>query len=194
MSPGTRRLALASVAAMVVAMASVVAVLALAGRGRQPEVDGEFVLDQPGVYSEPIVTVPVDGQQLPNLLLVDADGATVPLASFVGRPMVVNVWYSSCPGCAEELQAFAEVSAELSDTVQFLGVDPVDQPQAMVEFASARGIEYPLLRDADGEFVTALGLTGFPTTLFVDLDGTIVAQTGQLSQAALRSQIADLLG
>ena len=46
--------------------------------------------------------------RLPVVELLGADGSTVELASD-GRPMVVNLWYSTCPPCARELVDFAAV-------------------------------------------------------------------------------------
>jgi peroxiredoxin len=157
--------------------------------GGDEPVDGEFVLDQPGIYSEPIATDVVEGASLPDAALVDADGETRNVSEFVGRPLVINIWYSTCAPCAKELGDFAEVSAEHAGHVQFLGIDPVDGAQAMIEFAEARGVEYPLLRDPDQAFVSQLGTIGYPTTLFVSTDGIIVHQTNQLSADQLRAAI-----
>ena len=160
----------------------------------QPDVDGEFVLDQPGVYSEPVATVDATGDPLPDLELPDADGQMVALRSFEGTPLIVNVWYSSCVPCARELRDFAEVSAELGDSVQFLGVDPVDDADTMVAFAAERGVEYPLLLDNVGEFVTGVDISAFPTTLFVSPEGRILHQTNAIEADDLRATIGELFG
>ena len=63
----------------------------------------------------------------------------------------------------------------------------------MQRFAADRGVDYELLIDHDGNLDDALGVAQYPVTLFVDADGEIVAQTGALSEADLRSKIAELL-
>jgi peroxiredoxin len=182
----------AALAGAVLACASVVTVLAFAGDEPDIPVDGEAVLDEPGIYAEPIVTAaPAVGARLPELALPDAGGAEVALASFEGRPLVVNVWYSWCPGCATELRDFAEVSGELAGEVQFVGVNPMDEPDTMTEFAAARGVDYPLLLDSEKMFVDGAGITAFPTTLLVSSDGVIVEQTGPLTADELRTAIAE---
>jgi peroxiredoxin len=182
----SRPVLIAAVAA-VLGAGVVAGVLALAG-GDEP-VDGEFVLDQPGVYSEPIATDVVEGESLPDATLVDADGETRKVSEFVGQPLVINLWYSTCAPCATELVDFAEVSAEHAGHIQFLGIDPVDEVEAMVAFAEARGVDYPLLRDPDQAFVSQLGTVAYPTTLFVSPQGRIVRQTNQLSADELRAEI-----
>jgi peroxiredoxin len=188
----TRRRVIAALAGAGVALIGVGAVIALGDDG--PDVDGEFVLDEPGIYSEPIETVNAGGDLLPDLALADAGGEAVALSSFRGAPLVINVWYSACVPCARELRYFAEVDAEVGDRVQFVGVDPVDDPERMVAFAEERGVEYPLLLDSDGEFVTGVDITAFPTTLFVSPEGRIVHQTNAIEADALRSTITELFG
>jgi len=157
-------------------------------------VDGTFVLDNPGVYSEPVTTVDQSGKSLPDVQLSDAEGQPVALRSFVGKPLVINVWYSTCAPCARELRDFADVSRELGDSVQFLGVDPVDSVDKMQAFADARGVEYPLLMDSDGALITKADVAAFPTTLFVSPEGVVVHQTSAIEADELRQAIVKYLG
>ena len=186
-----RRRLIAAAAGVVLGLCAVGAVIALTGDG--DDVDGEFVLDQPGVYSEPVTTIDQSDKPLPDVELLDADGQPVALRSFIGKPLVINIWYTNCPPCARELRDFADVSRELGDSVQFVGVDPVDDADQMLAFAAERGVEYPLLLDSEGELVTQAGVAVFPTTLFVSPDGRIVHQRGAIEADDLRQTIAKYL-
>jgi peroxiredoxin len=176
---------------VVVASCAVAGVFALAGDA-EPATDGDFVLDQPGIYQEPVTTAALHGVALPDVVLHDADGVARPLASFVGRPLVVNLWYSACAPCARELVDFAEVSAELAGQVQFVGIDPQDDATSMRQFADARGVTYPLLLDTDLQFVSEIPIAAYPTTLFVSSDGVIVHQTNAIDADELRATIAEV--
>ena len=187
----SRRHLIAAAAGLALGAVAAGAVIAFTDDG--PDVDGEFVLDEPGIYSEPVSTASSAGEALPDVELVDAGGRSVAMSSFAGTPTVVNVWYSTCVPCARELRDFAEVSAEYEGRVQFVGVDPVDDADAMTAFAAERGVEYPLLLDSDGEFVTAVSIAAFPTTLFVSADGRILRQTNAIEADDLRAAIDELL-
>ncbi len=134
----------------------------------------------------------VQGEPFPDVTLIDIDDNEVTTADLVGEPLVVNLWYSTCPPCAKELPDFAEVDAE-TDDVRFVGVNTLDSLEVMERFAGERGVQYDLFRDEFADLADGIGATAMPVTLFVTSDGTIVEQTGPLDADELRAKIADLL-
>lgn len=156
--------------------------------------DVDVVLDEPGQYVLPglVTNPPVDGGALPDVALLDADDQDVRLTSD-GRPMVVNLWYSTCPPCARELADFAAVHDELAEQVRFVGVNPLDPADVMARFAGDRGVGYELLRDPAGAFGEQLGVVAYPATIFVAADGTVVGSSGVIDDGGLRERIAELV-
>ena len=160
--------------------------------------DGEF----DATLSDPqtVITFPndglgnddVQGDPFPDVALIDVDDTEVMTSEFLGEPLVVNLWYSTCPPCAKELPEFAEVDAE-TDDVRFVGVNTLDSLEVMERFAGERGVEYDLFRDEFAELADAIGATAMPVTLFVTSNGTIVEQTGALDADELRTKVADLI-
>ena len=160
--------------------------------------DGEF----DATLSDPqtVITFPndglgnddVQGDPFPDVALIDVDDTEVMTSEFLGEPLVVNLWYSTCPPCAKELPEFAEVDAE-TDEVRFVGVNTLDSLEVMERFAGERGVEYDLFRDEFAELADAIGATAMPVTLFVTSNGTIVEQTGALDADELRTKVADLI-
>jgi peroxiredoxin len=163
---------------------------AVAWSNRDNSATPDAVLDQPGVYEEPSGSTnpPLPVEQLPALTLTDAAGKPVELKSD-GRPMVVNLWFSTCVPCAKELAEFAEVEADVGDKVRFIGVDPFDSPTAMTKFAADRGVTYELLRDPDESLGQALDVVAYPVTLLVAADGTILDASGPTTGEMLRKRI-----
>jgi thiol-disulfide isomerase/thioredoxin len=134
----------------------------------------------------------VEGDRLPIVTLGDAAGNDVSTGDFLGSPLVINFWFSTCPPCAEELPAFAEVHAEVGDDVRFIGVNTIDSVEVMERFAGERGVRYELYRDEYAELTDGIGAAAFPITIFVDSDGVIVEQTGALDADELRRKVAEL--
>ncbi len=149
-----------------------------------------------GVYAEPGIptNAAVEGKALPAVDLVATDGSTVSTRDLIGRPMVINVWATTCVACKQEMPALARVNSELGDAVRFVGVNQAENTDSALAFAKDKGVQYELLSDQNGELVAALGITGLPYTLFVAADGTIVAQKGvELDQPTIRATIESLL-
>lgn len=185
----------AAVAGLVAAAVALFGGVWLAGYlDDEPAVDGEVLLDEPGIYQQPTDEVNPDiaGEVVPDEGLQDAAGDPVDLSDYRGEPLVVNLWFSRCAPCQRELLDFAEVHAEVGDRVRFIGVDPFDTVEAMERFAQARGVTYELLRDPDRTFTNEIGVVAFPVTLFVDREGRIVKQTGVIDADQLRSAIDEL--
>lgn len=94
-------------------------------------------------------------------------GETVSLAEFRGKPVVINVWASWCPGCnaeARALGAFAEAHPEAA----FVGINFQDSQGAARGFYDEFGWTFRSVFDPDGRIAFALGLQGTPTTIFLD--------------------------
>jgi len=190
----TRHVAIAAVAGLVASAVAVFGGVWLAGAlDDTAPIDGEFVLDEPGIFSEPTDGINPDtsGILLPGVALTDVQGATVELSDYLGAPLVVNFWFSRCAPCRRELRDFATVHAELGDRIQFVGVDPFDTVEAMQRFAAERGVTYDLLLD-DGSLSDEIGIVGYPVTLFVSAEGRVLRQTGEIDAETLRATIEEL--
>lgn len=147
----------------------------------------------PGTQGAPPRPAP---EVLPSAPVEGFAGAPpVDLASYRGRPLVVNLWATWCAPCVEEMPHFQTVSAELAGEVAFLGVNVQDGPSQAEPFVAELGISYDLAADPRREFTEAIGAFGMPTTLFVDAQGGIVHRvTGPLTVTELREAIATHLG
>jgi cytochrome c biogenesis protein CcmG, thiol:disulfide interchange protein DsbE len=187
MTPSRRRsLALGAVAGLL--LAAVVAFVL----SRQGE--GGAVLRNPGGSSAGagIPLAPdLDGKQLPDVQLQRFDGTSVDLRSYAGRPMVLNVWSSTCAPCVKEMPAIEATHQRLGDKVAFVGIDNQDAPEAADALAAKTGVTYDLLRDPQGDLFVRLGLAVMPTTILVDANGRIVkTHAGALADGELDDLVA----
>lgn len=156
----------------------------------------DVVLADPGVDVAPPsigTNAAVQGEALPDVELSTLEGAPLRTTELLGQPLVINIWYSTCIPCRKELPAFAEVHREVGDRIRFVGVNTLPPSTTEDRFARDRGVQYELLYDTRGDFVTAAGVVTAPVTLFVTADGTIVRQTGELTADRLRALVAEYL-
>ena len=128
-------------------------------------------------------------------------GETIMLSDFAGQPVVLNFWFPSCPPCVAEMPEFEEAYQQFKGDgvefigVQLLGLDTSEDGQAFVERLN---VNYALgpdeTADSSSEIVKNYGVSGFPTTVFIDRDGNISRTwSGPLNLEKLQELIREIL-
>ncbi len=99
------------------------------------------------------------------------------LASYRGRPVVLNFWASWCVPCKEEAPLLESVWKRHRDEgLVVLGVDINDLRGDARRFARENRMSYPIVFDGIGETSTDYGLTGVPETFFIAPNGRLVCE------------------
>lgn len=130
--------------------------------------------------SRAAATAAQPGDRLPSIVLPDLHGRELALASFQGRPLLINVWASWCGPCVEEMPALAAFAAGQGEQgVQVLGL-ALDTPEAVQAFLAQVPVGYPIVFDTPGpaDASVLLGNTQglLPYSVLVDARGRIVKQ------------------
>jgi thiol-disulfide isomerase/thioredoxin len=123
---------------------------------------------------------------LPDITLADPDGKPTALASFAGRPLLVNFWATWCAPCRREIPLLNRIRAERkAQNAEIVGI-AVDFPDKVLEFTKTTRIDYPLLiGEEDGlAAAEAFGMgMGFPFSVFVDSQNRILTiKIGELHE------------
>lgn len=128
---------------------------------------------------------------LPNVQLVMLDGRTVALDSYLGRPVVVNLWATWCPPCRREMPMFGQAQSIFPE-VAFVMVNQGEQAPAIQSYLEREGLAFNhVLRDPASDTMRAMGARGLPTTLFFDSEGRLVdTHMGELTMASLKNTLA----
>lgn len=133
------------------------------------------------------------GAPLPAIALERLDGSEVALRALSGKPMVVNLWATWCPPCRREMPALGQAQAAHPD-VAFVFVNQAEEASTISGYLDNEGLKLGnLLIDPTRALARALDVKGYPTTLFYDKHGKLVARhMGELSPAQLRERMAAL--
>ena len=130
---------------------------------------------------------------LPELSVRRLDGSELPLRSFQGKPLVVNLWATWCPPCRREMPALAAMQRKRPD-LGFVFVNQRESAGTVQAFLTAQGLRMEnVVTDPAGQLAARTGSVGFPTTLFYDARGVLrFRHVGELSEATLREKLAAL--
>ena len=121
-----------------------------------------------GTCDAPAKPAPLD------FTLTDMDGKPVNLASFKGRPVVLNFWATWCGPCKSEIPMFVAAEERYrKDGFTVLGVSVDDPAPALQKFAAEYKMNYPVLM-ANDDIQDAYGpIFAIPVSFFIKKDGTL---------------------
>lgn len=133
---------------------------------------------------------PVEPTALPQS--GDANLATR-LASYAGRPVLVNFWASWCEPCREEMPA---LQALADSGVVVLTIAVADRDADARRFLDQAGVALPLLFDREQRISKAWGVRLLPYTVVLDRRHRVVARAQGVvdwDASAVREQLQRLM-
>ncbi|MCR5753793.1 MAG: TlpA family protein disulfide reductase [Acetatifactor sp.] len=124
----------------------------------------------------------VVGEVMPEINTTDINGNKVTSDIFANKEItVVNIWGTFCGPCIEEMPELEEMSKELGDRAQLIGIvgdiegtadnEHLELAKKIVDKA---GVSFINLIPNDDFDDLMSGIIGFPTTIFVDSNGNII--------------------
>ncbi len=129
------------------------------------------------------------GKPAPDFILENLSGQTVSLASFKGKPLLINFWATWCGPCKIETPWLIELQNQYaSKGFEIVGIStegddlqPGDteglarQKAAIAKFVKEYHMQYPVLVNGDSLATKYGGLDAMPTSVYVNREGKVVA-------------------
>ncbi|GAB1858432.1 hypothetical protein MHTCC0001_32690 [Flavobacteriaceae bacterium MHTCC 0001] len=108
---------------------------------------------------------------LPNFNLNTIDGKAYTLEYLKGKPTLINLWFTRCKPCIEEIPILNELAQKYSDRVNFVTITP-DHKTTTTEFLKNKPFNFTHLVDARS-YLEKLGNSSYPKNLFIDKNGIV---------------------
>lgn len=114
-------------------------------------------------------------KRAPPLRLKTLDGRAASLDDFRGRVAVINFWATWCDWCVKEMPQLQQLHREHEhDPKVAVATINIDENDALVKrWMAANHIDVPVIVGTP-KLAASAGVTGYPTTWFLDRDGRIV--------------------
>ena len=124
--------------------------------------------------------------RLPDITLANLDGKPTKLASFGGRPLMVNFWATWCAPCRREIPLLNKIRMQRKgQNAEIVGI-AVDFRDDVLKYVKTTPISYPLLMGEEDGLAAAeafgMGMA-FPFSVFVDSQNRILTiKVGELHE------------
>jgi peroxiredoxin Q/BCP len=135
------------------------------------------------------MTTLTTGSKAPAFKLLNQDEASVSLADFKGKKVIVYFYpAASTPGCTKQACDFQENMNVLKKAgYVVVGISP-DSPAKLTKFRKAEGLKFDLLSDPEMKFIKAYGAFGEKSMYGKVYEGLIrstfvIAENGKLEHS-----------
>jgi len=133
-----------------------------------------------------------EGTALASVQVEDAGGNLVATDTWLGQPLIVNFWFSTCEPCRREFPILVAADAQF-DHIRFIGVNISDTSRTAETFLATYDATFDNFFDRDGRLTSAMSIATAPVTLLIDAGGVVRRQlTGEITAAMLNEAIAEV--
>jgi thiol-disulfide isomerase/thioredoxin len=143
-------------------------------------VGGLMLLATPAVAAPPAVPGPVPiGHALPDVVMNGLNGPQRSLASYRGRPLIINVWASWCSPCRKEAASLERLAwSAAGGRYTVIGISTDDDRNAALAWLKQSNATVSHYIDSGPRWTLEhmLGASKIPVTVLVDAGGRVVAR------------------
>ena len=136
------------------------------------------------------------GKPLPDFVFKDILGNTYTPEDIKGKVVVINLWFTSCAPCIEEMPELNKLVKEYenNDAVLFLALALDEKGPRLSKFLETHIFNYNIVPDSQDYIVEKLQVGIFPTHIVLDKNSNVVftlagytPQVGELIKSSISS-------
>jgi peroxiredoxin len=117
----------------------------------------------------------ISTDQAPDFALSTPDGQLLHLTDYRGQIILINFWASWCRSCDAEMVALETYFQDHKDAgFTIIAVNYRESAKIAAAYAQEEGLTFPIVLDDKGKVADLYGVTGIPTSFFIDRDGSLL--------------------
>ncbi len=124
--------------------------------------------------------------QIEPFQLLNLEGERVALSDYKGRPVLINFWATWCPPCLAEMPLIQTFAEKYAGDLVVLAINVGEEEGLVRQYIDQHELDLNFLLDPSNSAAAKFNVYGFPTTLFMDQDGELLARhIGELNEPLL---------
>lgn len=132
-----------------------------------------------------------EGQPAPVFEIEFSDGTRFSTQELAGRALLINFWATWCGPCRHEIPLILEQQARHPEDFLVLAVNVKEDPEKVAAFATEFAMDIPVILDPPGDIVRQFEVRGYPTSIFVNANGLLVAKWQGVLDAAKLEELTN---
>jgi thiol-disulfide isomerase/thioredoxin len=133
------------------------------------------------------------GSALPNFNLTSLTGNEIHLYDFRGKVVIINFWATWCAPCRLEMPILQNTYEKYNPKLTVFAINAGESNYLVQEYKEELQLTFNILLDPDRAMEKLYHLRGFPTTFFIDEEGTLIARhVGALTEGQLSEYLRQL--
>lgn len=116
------------------------------------------------------------GSVMHDFTVTTIDGGTFTLSEVLEEKkcVLINFFFTTCSPCVTEFPYMDSVASKYLDDVAVIAIDPLptETEQQVKDFQASQNFSIPMAK-TDTTLANAFGVTGFPTSVFIDRYGVV---------------------
>ena len=119
------------------------------------------------------------GKEYPIESETTLDGKQISLNELNGKPTLINLWFTSCAPCIEEMPVLNELKSKYGEKFNFLSIT-MDSESKVKKLLEKHKFEFTHIVNSK-KLTTKLGFNGYPVNLFLDKNGVVKIIEGNVN-------------
>lgn len=118
-------------------------------------------------------------RKLPFFNLPDLDGNMISSDQLLGKPTMINFWFTHCGGCIAEIPELNKLVEKYKEEVNFVAFS-LDSPDSVKKFLISNPFNFKHIPSAAKYFTKELMIKGFPLNFILDKNGYVIEVKGTM--------------